>query len=144
MEIKLEGQWRGYFELGPEYGSAEGERTTFMLFIEKENNGQFHGKSVDFDGIGENYNAADIHGFLQSEFISFIKQYPFLYEVNEKNEAVFYKDQKHPQIHYEGNYDFKLQRFTGDWEIVIDAIESPENCLEQLLRGGWQMQKEEE
>lgn len=91
MEIKLEGQWRGYFELGPDYGSAEGEITTFMLFIEKENNGQFIGKSVDFDGIGENNNAADIHGFLQSEFISFIKQYPFLFEVNEKKEAVFSK-----------------------------------------------------
>ncbi len=91
MEIKLEGQWRGYFELGPDYGSAEGEITTFMLFIEKENNGQFIGKSVDFDGIGENNNAADIHGFLQSEFISIIKQYPFLFEVNEKKEAIFSK-----------------------------------------------------
>lgn len=138
----LKGRWKGVFIPGEEYGDDQGEETVFMLFIEEEKDNQFKGKSVDYDGYGENYHPASIQGYVQGKFISFTKQYPFLYDVNNKNEALFYKDEKHPEIHYEGEYDPGLKKFSGEWEMVTHIIEMGENDLEQLLRGSWEMRKD--
>lgn len=144
MIYKLKGRWKGIFILGEEYGDNEGDEKTFILFIEEEKDDKFKGKSVDYEGYGENYNPASINGYVQGSFISFIKQYPFLYEVNENNESIYNREEKHPEIHYEGQYDLKEKKFSGTWEMVIQVIEMHENDLEQLLRGKWEMSKDAE
>ncbi|MBK9531876.1 MAG: hypothetical protein IPO42_08770 [Chitinophagaceae bacterium] len=41
------------FQYGPEYGEfIEGKEAEFRLFIEKYNNGQFSGRTIDWEGIG--------------------------------------------------------------------------------------------
>lgn len=142
--VELTGRWKGLFTLGQEYGEAEGQATSFILFLEENEKGQFKGKSVDYDGYAENYNPASITGYMQGNTISFIKQYPFAYDVDEEGQTVYYQDKKHPEIHYEGRYDLKIGKFSGNWEMVTFIIPMGENDLEQLLRGKWEMRKDED
>ena len=71
------------------------------------------GKSIDLEGIGANYEVAEVKGFLKEDFISFSKQYPHYYEIDEWGNTLTDKNSPHPQIHYEGYYDAHSKKITG-------------------------------
>jgi hypothetical protein len=53
-ELLYIGQWQGFFSYGPEYGEiVHGQEVEFRLFIEEYNEGQFSGKVIDWEGIGQ-------------------------------------------------------------------------------------------
>mgnify|MGYP003578176161 FL=1 len=78
------------------------------------------GKSIDLEGIGANYEVAEVKGFLKEDFISFSKQYPHYYEIDEWGNTLTDKNSPHPQIHYEGYYDAHSKKITGSWEMTFD------------------------
>jgi hypothetical protein len=66
-----------------------------------------------------------VNGFIEDDLISFIKQYPAYYSVNENDEVLIDRDQKHPTIHYYGTYDENASTLSGTWEIETEHPEFP-------------------
>jgi hypothetical protein len=82
--IDFTGQWVGYFTYGQEYGEeVVGEKVQFRLFVDSFKDELFSGRSVDLEGIGANYEVAQIKGYIDGHFISFTKEYPHFYGLDE-------------------------------------------------------------
>lgn len=145
QSIKLEGQWVGHFVYGPEYGEEmNGEKVQFRVFIDKSMNGAFAGRSVDLEGIGANYEVAQVKGFLEEGLISFTKQYPHYYELDEGGGTFEDKNKPHPLVAYTGEYNDTTKTFTGDWEMRMDIAPVGAYWLEDICAGTWEMRKDEE
>jgi hypothetical protein len=138
--IPIVGQWLGYFTYGEEYGEdLHGEKVQFRLFIEQVKNDEFEGKSIDLEGIGANYEVARLRGYLQGDLISFTKEYPYSYSIDDSGNCVEHKDKPHPIVSYTGNYNADLKIFSGEWELRIDIKPVGEYWLEEVSTGTWEM-----
>jgi hypothetical protein len=142
-KILFSGHWKGEFIYGPEYGELYGERVSFMLFLEG-NGDEFTGKCFDIDGIGALPDVASINGFYDSGVISFIKQYPHRYEMEEDGKLNLVEDKAAPEVQYFGEFNENRDKFMGKWEIVIHEEKEGEGFLEYLCTGTWEMKKEVE
>ncbi len=141
----FKGQWIGHFTYGPSYGEElNGEKVQFRLFINECSNREFWGKSIDLEGIGANYEVAEIKGFLKEDFISFTKLYPHYYQIDEGGNTSTELNSRHPEIHYEGFYDSHLKKITGKWEMSFDLEQVGEDWLEDVCSGTWEIIKDEE
>lgn len=142
--ILLNGQWMGHFTYGSEYGEElNGEKVQFRLFIEWHENGQFRGKSIDLEGIGANFEIAQVKGFLQENFISFTKEYPHFYGVDENGRISHNEEQPHPVVCYEGQFDEYLKIFRGEWELEIDIKPFGEDWAIDVYRGTWEIRRDD-
>lgn len=140
--LTMTGQWQGEFTYGPEYGEDyEGKKVGFMLRL-KDMDGQFEGDCIDEEAIETGPLVASINGFVERDFISFIKQYPFSHSVDEEGQSHIDYTQPHPEIHYSGYYDASTQTFSGEWEMVVEEEISDDGTLEYLLTGEWKMKKQ--
>ncbi len=138
---RLAGKWKGEFVYGPEYGKIEGEKATFMLFVEKEDENGFEGKAFDIEGIGVNDQAASVKGFFADGMMSFIKQYPTTQIFQEDGTLqTFYRPS--PEIHYTGEYIQATGMFKGNWETTWGEVRDGDEYLEYLCTGTWQMIRE--
>ncbi len=138
------GKWAGQFVYGSDYGDLEGEKVTFMLLVEKNDENGFEGKAFDIDGIGVNKEAASVRGFIEDSMISFVKQYPTTYVFREDLALEFLSNKLSPEIHYTGDYNESKQMFSGHWEIVWSEVKQGEDYLEYLCTGTWEMRKEKD
>lgn len=97
--IDFTGQWVGSFAYGPEYGDdLEGKKVQFRIFIDTFKDGQFTGKSVDLEGIGANFEIAQVKGYIDKDFISFTKEYPHFYGLDEAGNTINDKNKPHPIV----------------------------------------------
>ncbi len=142
--ISFSGSWTGEFVYGEEYGNIAGEKATFMLFVDKNENNSFEGRAFDIDGTGVNNEVATVRGFLENESISFIKQYPTMLTFQEDGTLEKHKSKASPEIHYTGEYIESKKSFIGEWEMVIDEVKQGDEYLEYLCTGTWEMRKEED
>ena len=141
--INLTGTWNGYFSFGQEYGKElQAEKVKFMLFLSQKNF-KFEGTSVDYEGVGSDFQKASIKGFIKGNFISFIKQYPVFLQFDEKNNVTEIESKPSPEIHYTGHYDERTKTFSGNWEMVENIESDPFGDMEYLNTGTWEMKKEE-
>lgn len=121
ISINFPEQWLGYFSYGPEYGEdLAGEKVTFRLVVDSFNDGQFTGRSVDLEGIGANYEIAQINGYIEGYFISFTKQYPYFYGLDEAGNTIDDKGKQHPIVAYSGEYKPATKTYAGQWELRME------------------------
>jgi hypothetical protein len=144
VNISFSGKWKGEFVYGPEYGDIEGEKATFMFFVDKNDETGFEGRSFDIDGVGVNAEVAIVRGFIDDDMISFIKQYPTTVVFQQDGSLETISTKPSPEIHYIGEYNERLQMFKGSWEMVWSEVKQGEGYLEYLCTGKWEMRKEED
>ena len=142
--INLSGQWIGHFTYGPEYGKEmHGEKVQFRFFISESGGGQFNGTSVDTEGYGANFDTALINGFLTDDFISFTKEYPDYFIIDEKGEKVNDPSTVKPRLSYEGQYNFHLESFSGHWELWANEELAGDGSVVDIFTGTWDMTKDD-
>ena len=137
------GQWQGFFQYGPEYGDfVEGKEAEFRLFIEGYLDGQFTGRVIDWEGLGVNGEIADVKGFISDNLISFTKQYPKFYIMDEWGNCETKEDVPGHQVVYEGTFDKESNTFSGNWEIVVDLKHTTDITIQDVVTGTWRMQRQ--
>jgi hypothetical protein len=142
--VSIIGQWAGFFEYGPEYGSElYGEKVQFRLFIETFKDGQFTGKAADLEGIGSNFLVAKLSGFIDGDFISFTKEYPHYHTFDEDLNTIEDKSKPHPVVSYEGHFHSDSQTFKGTWEIQTDIERIGDRWRVQIDTGKWEIVKDD-
>ncbi len=114
-----------------------------MLFLEGNRN-EFTGKVFDIDGVGCQSDVASIKGFYDNGSISFIKQYPQPYVLEDDGTLSLDKSRKTAEIHYYGEYNESLEQFSGSWEMVESEKKHEGGYIEYLNTGTWEMRKEKE
>jgi len=140
---EIEGQWVGYYELGPEYGQINaGERVEFRLFIDQSNDGQFSGTSVDYDGYGSNFDIAKIQGFIDGQLISINKEYNDNLVIDEIGNTYTDNSRPKPKIHYTGTYNYNLYRYEGVFEVLCNDIPFGDGDIVEVLTGKWEAWKD--
>lgn len=142
--IDFTGQWAGHFAYGPEYGDdLVGEKVQFRIFVDSFCNEEFTGRSVDLEGIGANYEIARVKGYIDGDFISFTKQYPHLYGLDEAGKTVEDKTRQHPTVSYSGQYNATTKTFSGQWELRVEIAPVGEYWLEDICTGTWEIRKDD-
>jgi hypothetical protein len=135
------GSWSGFFEYGSGYEEGiVGEKVKVMYLIDSYNDGEFTGKSTDVEGIGANLEEAELKGFIEGSFISFVLQYPYYYTFDENQNSIEDKTRPHPPVVYEGYYDIKTNSFKGEWELASASEPSGD---EWICSGTWEMKRED-
>ena len=76
-------------------------------------------------------------GFIEDDFTSFIKTYPYYWDMDENGSIRVIEDFPSPEIHYTGQ--IKEGLFEGIWEMTV-AFEFEDGHIEQYVREGtWTM-----
>lgn len=142
--INISGQWIGHFEYGPEYGDDFfGEKVQFRFFLNETDEGQFKGTSVDIEGFGANMDTATINGFLTDDFISFTKEYPAFYIIDEKGNKFREPSNQQPRLSYSGYYNSRLNIFSGQWELWANEELAGDGSIVDIFTGKWEMRKDD-
>jgi hypothetical protein len=136
----INGQWEGYFEYGFNY-IAQGEKVKFRLTLKDIGQGKFRGECIELEGHEYNPGIATINGFIEASFISFTKEYPVHYKLDQSGKSVPDNDPIKPLINYEGNFDWKQGSFSGFWEICIDNEKNKNGSMICVGSGSWRMHK---
>jgi hypothetical protein len=135
------GQWLGYYKYGPEYGDLHGDKVSFSIIIDDLDNGQFQGRCHDLEGIGAIPDVASIKGYIEGNYIHFIKEYPFNYALNDDGSLIEEKLSTKPILTYTGEYNERTKSFQGTWEIEVtigSTIQGDDLCI---WTGTWEMSK---
>jgi hypothetical protein len=141
---QLKGHWKGEFTYGPDYGEVmTGVKEKFSLVIEEVTNGSFKGKCVDLEMRNSSeFIQSHIKGFLENNFISFTKEYPYQYLSDEDGNAILDKNKKGHTVTYEGEFNVSTNCFSGTWEIVSFVKLLWFRWFVQRAEGTWSMYKE--
>ncbi len=140
--IKVAGVWHGELTYGEEYGpDLKGKKMNFRLVIE-ENDGDITGECIDTNGTGVIPEPASISGFVEDDMISFVKQYPAYYIINQKGEVGMIPEKEPPEINYTGYYDPEHDTFEGDWHVVFEIRQLTFGFAEYGLAGTWNIKRE--
>jgi hypothetical protein len=140
--IKVSGIWYGELTYGEEYGpDLQDKKMNFRLVLE-ENDGDITGECVDIGGTGVIPEPASVNGFVEEDVISFVKQYPSFYIINQKGEVQMIPDKEPPEINYMGYYNIENDTFEGDWHVVFEIKQLTFGFAEYALSGTWNMKRE--
>ncbi len=142
--MKITGQWKGFYVYDETYGpAAKGKKAFFKINFTYEN-GVLAGTVEDTHGFGiQTKRFGTVKGFIQKKFISFIKTYDKIYELDENwNEIAVIN--KSYNVQYTGTFNSVLQIFEGEWEI-IESEERVNNDQYKtyLFTGTWKMKQAE-
>ncbi|MFX8641196.1 hypothetical protein ABTM21_20275, partial [Acinetobacter baumannii] len=74
----------------------------------------------DLEGIGANYEIAQVVGYIDGDLISFIKQYSHLYYLDEIGNTKEDKNKQHPIVAYSGEFHLDTKTFAGQWELRME------------------------
>ncbi|HLP37962.1 hypothetical protein [Lacibacter sp.] len=136
------GQWQGFFQYGPEYGTIiEGQEAEFRLFIEDYNDGKFSGRIIDWEGLGVDGEVSEVHGFIDGDLMSFTKQYSRSFIIDEFGNTSIEEGVPGHSVIYEGHFDKETNNFLGKWEIVREVGHTSELTLEEVCSGSWRMRR---
>lgn len=58
-----------------------------------------------------------VKGFIDGDHISFVKQYPCLYEFDENREVIIDESKRGHEVIYDGYWDETKAIWTGEWEV---------------------------
>ena len=142
-KVSIAGQWYGYYNYGPEYGpELEGEKVIFSFLIEEVFNNQFKGKCIELEGIGASTEVSTIEGFLDNKFISFRKEYPTNFTMDEQGVEAKSEDYLSPRLSYNGQFNEKTNTFSGTWEIWSNERPAGEGAFVDIDTGDWEISKD--
>lgn len=132
-----------------EYGySFEKESEIFFSFeiFAESNNGSFQGTVFEDEFSGFTGDLVIIKGFIEEDFISFVKTYPYYYATKESGEIVVDKQMKGHEVVYEGYFNNETGEWNGEWEILIheeqDKTVNGRYITESII-GPWKMKLKE-
>lgn len=98
----LTGTWEGTFTYGEDYPeNVIGKSVSFQMKIE-ESDGDLKGSCQD-DCLKEHFSK--IAGFVDEDFVSFIKTYPYLIAFDNDGNNISVPEQPAHEIHYSGTWD---------------------------------------
>ena len=135
------GVWVGYYDYGPLYSEKyNGKKVDFFVNITLQD-GELNG--ISEEEVTKLYmeKPAILTGFIEGRLISFIKQYPYYYWLDEKDEIQIDRSRKHPAIHYTGTFDPATNTFIGDWEMEIILERNIDGDRVRFFSGGWELRK---
>ena len=139
----ISGEWSGHFTYGPGYDKLRGTSVPFTLFLEDLGDDQFKGTCIDEETIERKIPPAAVKGFLEDNYVSFIKQYENLFKMDKQGNKVPVKSLEVPELRYEGSWDPATELFTGIWELegkmTLFGIGFSHNRI--IGEGTWEMSK---
>ena len=135
---QLTGKWKGSYNYYDEDDQFCDE-TYFEMDILIDN-GVITGEINDADEKVTIPMVAKVDGFCENNSISFIKQYPALWYIDEKGNVIIDESKKHPEIHYQG--DIKDDEIFGTWSIYTKAQQYGYGYFEEVTQGTWTVKKE--
>ncbi len=135
-EYDFSGNWVGYYTLY--YENNISKDYAFKINMQVLD-GVLKGTCVDDESLVVFDEPATVEGFIEENFISFIKKYPHAWAMDENGGALKFEDVPSHEIHYAGN--FENGAFSGYWEISIEAIDENGEISNTDLQGTWRMQK---
>lgn len=130
--------WIGKY--GYLYDNAESDFYSFEINATLEK-GSFEGTVFEEEFSGATGDLVAVKGFIDGDFISFVKTYPYGYWRDEDDKVIVDKDVSGSDVTYQGNFDSDTGVWKGDWEIEISVdpiIEGTDDI--QVVVGVWEMQ----
>jgi len=133
------GHWQGEYTYGHGYPKNYiGKSVSFDISMTLTD-GVLKGTCTDDKEKVPVSKPAIMDGFIEGNFISFIKQYAHAWEIEADGTVIEHENQPSHEIHYTGTYD--TDGFTGDWEIAMTYV-YPNGVLQEYLVGGtWSMKR---
>jgi hypothetical protein len=132
-------KWKGFYtyEVGYPY---EMRSKPFVFHLDWSiNNGVIKGSCFDEACKDIFIEPAHIQGFIEGNFVSFIKKYPAYWGYDEKNNLIVVENLPAPEIHYSGNYIEK--HFEGIWEMTVNIRAQSGQTYDTYCSGTWLMKR---
>ena len=141
-KIQLAGQWFGHFEYGVGYAERlQGQQVLFSFIVDEYTLSQFTGKCVEYDGVGASADISNIRGFVDGNRISFIKEYPTDYFIDEEGNDVKLEPRDSVRLMYFGLFNHASGEFAGNWEIWLDEQDLGAGSFVDIVSGTWAMRR---
>jgi hypothetical protein len=132
--------WKGKYSYEPEFDILNAH--SFELILEYEAN-QFIGIAVEEEFTSLTNESPTVTGFIDGDTISFTKQYPFEYMIEDNGQITIDRAKPGHEVIYEGHYNSELGQWEGEWEIIADEIKlSAVEYEMDLVYGSWRMKTE--
>lgn len=135
-EYDFSGEWIGYYTLYYENNISKDYAFKINMRV---HDGVLKGSCVDDESVVVFDEPATIEGFIEENFISFIKKYPHAWAMDENGNPLKFKDVASYEFHYAGNFENGL--FTGYWEISTGETDENGQINNIDSQGTWQMRK---
>lgn len=129
--------WVGKY--GYLYDDAETEYFPFEINVTLEK-GSFEGTVYEEEFSRTTGDLIAIKGFIDDDFISFVKTFPYGYWKDENNNVIIDENISGHEVIYQGYFDQKKGVWSGEWEIEIEReIINDNNYNVQIMVGVWEM-----
>lgn len=133
--MNLTGKQQGFYEYGSGYDLPYfGQRVNIIASI-TDVNGSFTGEIKEDDSEFSTKLNANIKGFVEDGFISFVKQYPKYPIISDDYSSIITYENKTLEIEHEGILDDNNNSIYGNWYIMT------ENNDEIASQGIWLLTK---
>lgn len=134
----ISGKWAGTYTPVSEDGT-EGRTKSFDMVLIEEEDDEFTGEIVDTSEISQNPEKAAVTGFVMGDTLSFVKQYPYLFQYDEKGELLIDKSKPHPEINYHG--EMGEDEMNGEWDMEIGTSQFYGDFYSKMMSGRWLAKK---
>lgn len=137
MAFNMTGKWVGQYTYGNEYPeSLRGKSINFLMDC-VDVNGVISGTVTDEETSHIFNEPGTFSGFVEDNFTSFIKLYPFHVSFDENENLSAVTEQPSHEIHYSGY--LQDGAFSGDWEIHSEYFDEDGIRNSYVLTGIWSM-----
>jgi len=131
------GRWTGIYSYGEDYSDAHMDLPVRFVIEMTVQDGIVKGTCIDQDDYAGPDNPASIEGFIENNFISFIKRYSCFWQRDEDGNPILFPDIPSHEVHYSGYFNDGV--FSGEWEISIPFISESGLSTEFYSSGTWSM-----
>ena len=125
------------------YSFEEGNEWYFSFEINADYaNGSFEGFASEEEFTGYTNDLVHVKGFIEGDLISFMKTYPYLFEMDDNGYAHIDKSQRGHCVAFQGSFDEETGGWSGEWEIVFSEVRDKSESgtfLIKYLFGPWDM-----
>lgn len=134
--LKREYSWKGKYAYEEDFPIEDS--FDFELKVQY-NEGSFQGIAIEEEFTKLSGESANVKGFIEEDYISFVKTYPFKFEELEDGTVAVDRSEMGHRVEYDGYFNMELNRWEGHWEIVFDHIKIFTEEHEIFNRGFWYM-----
>lgn len=132
--------WKGRYSYEPEFDILNSH--PFELILEFESD-HFEGVAIEDEFTTLTNESPNVNGFIDADLISFTKQYPFQFELDENGQLVIDRSLPGHEVVYEGRFKPEIGQWEGTWEIITDEVKlSAEEYKTEMVYGSWRMKTE--
>jgi hypothetical protein len=111
LPIEMSGTWEGSYE----YEIPDMPTVNFIVEIDEVRGSKFSGTVKDDEAMGGTPGIGRIEGKVVGDGVIFTKQMPIYFGRDEQGTRVVDPGQKHPTLHYTGEFAPSNQRLSGTW-----------------------------